>query len=332
MVVPGRRVGQDHALARHEALHDLDRVDGAAAEFDRHAHGGLAVGRELEQRDRGIRLAVRGAARIDHLRQALDLDGAVDRQVGARAARQFADEFDVDGLPDPTRWTYEEGLIRNNELQYYTRERPENARVADGTLIIESRREPWEGADYTSASVTTRGLASWRYGRIEVRAKLPTGRGMWPAIWMLGENIEEVGWPACGEIDIMENVGFDPDRIHGNVHTEAFNHVLGTNLGAAVALPDPHLDFHLYAVEWRSDRIDFFVDGERYFSFENSGEGPAEWPFDTPHFLILNAAVGGGCLQPVVGLVGSVARVGVDDSIFPQRYYIDYVRVYEEVP
>lgn len=233
----------------------------------------------------------------------------------------WADEFDVDGLPDPSRWTYEEGLIRNDELQYYTRARPENARVENGALVIEARREAWEGADYTSASVTTRGITSWRYGRIEVRAKLPTGRGMWPAIWMLGENIDEVGWPACGEIDIMENVGFDPDRIHANVHTEAFNHVLGTNLGEVIDLPDPHLDFHVYAVEWRPDRIEFFLDGERYFSFENSGAGPAEWPFDTPHFLILNAAVGGAW----------GGQQGVDDSIFPQRYYIDYVRVYEEI-
>lgn len=231
----------------------------------------------------------------------------------------WSDEFDRDGLPDPSRWRYEEGLVRNDEAQYYTRERPENARVEDGFLVIEARREPFADADYTSASVTTRGVASWRYGRIEVRAKLPTGRGMWPAIWMLGENIDEVGWPECGEIDIMENVGFDPDRIHANVHTEAFNHVLGTNLGASVEIPRPYEDFHLYAVEWSADRIDFYVDGEQYFSFGNSGAGAAEWPFDQPHFLILNAAIGGGW----------GGQQGIDDSIFPQQYLIDYVRVYQ---
>ena len=235
----------------------------------------------------------------------------------------WSDEFDRDGMPDPSRWTYEEGFIRNQESQYYTRARPENARIEDGTLIIEARRERFgDDAEYTSASLTTRGIASWRYGRVEVRAKLPTGRGMWPAIWMLGENIDEVGWPASGEIDIMENVGFDPDRIHANVHTEAFNHVLGTNKGASIEVPDPHEEFHVYAVEWSAERIEFFVDGRSYFTFTNSAAGAAEWPFDQPHFLIINAAIGGGW----------GGQQGIDDSIFPQRYYIDYVRVYERAP
>ncbi len=232
----------------------------------------------------------------------------------------WADEFDTDGLPDAERWNYEEGFIRNQEAQYYTREREENARVSDGMLVIEARRESYEGADYTSASLTTRDRAEWRYGRIEVRAKLPQGRGVWPAIWMLGSNIDEVGWPACGEIDIMEFVGFDPGRVHGNVHTEAFNHVLGTNLGAAIDLDAPYDDFHIYAVEWFPDRIDFFVDEEKYFSFENSGAGSAEWPFDEPHFLIINLAIGGAW----------GGQQGIDDAIFPQQYMIDYVRVYEQ--
>lgn len=231
----------------------------------------------------------------------------------------WSDEFEEEGLPDPGRWSYEEGFIRNEELQYYTRARPENARVEDGHLVIEARRESYREGEYTSASLTTRGKASWRYGRVEVRAKLPTGRGMWPAIWMLGTNIDEVGWPECGEIDIMENVGFDPDRIHANVHTEAFNHVLGTNKGASIEVPDPHADFHVYAIEWFPDHIDFFVDDRRYFTFENNGGGTAEWPFDRPHYLIINAAIGGGW----------GGQQGVDDSIFPQRYYVDYVRVYE---
>ena len=231
----------------------------------------------------------------------------------------WSDEFDRDGLPDETRWSYEEGFIRNNEAQYYTRARPENARVEDGMLVIEARRESFGAASYTSASLTTKGRASWRYGRIEVRAKLPTGRGMWPAIWMLGDNIDQVGWPECGEIDIMENVGFDPDRVHGNVHTEAFNHVLGTNKGASIEVSRPYEAFHLYAVEWHPDRIDFFIDDRRYFTFVNSGAGPAEWPFDQPHFLIINAAIGGGW----------GGQQGIDDSIFPQRYFVDYVRVYQ---
>ena len=232
----------------------------------------------------------------------------------------WSDEFDIDGLPDAERWNYEEGFIRNQEAQYYTREREENARVSDGMLVIEARRESYEDAEYTSASLTTRDRAEWRYGRIEVRAKLPRGRGVWPAIWMLGSNIDEVGWPVCGEIDIMEFVGFDPERVHGNVHTEAFNHVLGTNLGAAIDLAAPYEEFHVYAVEWFPDRIDFFVDEEKYFSFENSGAGSAEWPFDEPHFLIINLAIGGAW----------GGQQGIDEAIFPQQYLIDYVRVYEQ--
>lgn len=234
----------------------------------------------------------------------------------------WSDEFDRDGLPDPARWTYEEGLIRNNELQYYTVRRPENARIEDGSLVIESRKEAYREAGYSSASLTTKTTASWRYGRVEVRAKLPTGRGMWPAIWMLGTNIDQVGWPRSGEIDIMENVGFDPDRIHANVHTESFNHVRGTQKGASIEVPRPHADFHVYAVEWFPDHIDFFVDDRKYFSFANSGRGAAEWPFDQPHFLIINAAIGGGW----------GGQQGVDETIFPQRYFIDYVRVYEQNP
>jgi beta-glucanase (GH16 family) len=142
---------------------------------------------------------------------------------------------------------------------------------------------------------------------------------MWPAIWMLGTNISEVGWPECGEIDIMENVGFDPDRIHANVHTGAFNHVDGTSKGSSIVVENPYSAFHVYAIEWSDDRIDFFVDDEKYFSFANTGGGVAEWPFDQPHYLILNLAVGGAW----------GGREGIDDSILPQRYYVDYVRAYE---
>jgi beta-glucanase (GH16 family) len=209
--------------------------------------------------------------------------------------------------------------VRNRELQYYTASREENARVEDGTLVIEARKEPYEGHDYTSASLITKGKATWLYGRVEVRAKLPTGKGMWPAIWMLGGNIPEVGWPACGEIDIMENVGFDPQWIHANIHTEAYNHVDNTGKGSSLRVPDASEAFHVYAIEWFEDRIDFYVDDERYFSFSNEGTGWETWPYDKEHYLIINAAIGGSW--------GGMR--GVDDAIFPQRYYIDYVRVYE---
>jgi len=231
----------------------------------------------------------------------------------------WSDEFDQDGLPDPEKWTHEEGFVRNREKQYYTREHAENARVEDGLLVIEARKEPYaEGAEYTSASVTTKGKATWTYGRIEVRAKLPSGKGTWPAIWMLGTNIDEVGWPDCGEIDIMENVGFDPNTIHANIHTKAYNHVRGTAKGASLQIESPSEQFHVYAVEWFPDHMDFYVDDTKYFSFENEGTGPDVWPFDKPHYLILNLAIGGTW----------GGQQGIDDSAFPHRYEIDYVRVY----
>lgn len=237
------------------------------------------------------------------------------------------DEFNDDGMPVGARWDYEVGYIRNNESQYYTRARAENTRIEGGNLVIESRREQYSfppngTAQYTSASLTTRGRAAWTYGRIEVRAKLPRGRGMWPAIWMLGTNISEVGWPACGEIDIMEHVGFQPGTIHSAIHTRSFNHVIGTQKGGGIGVTDPYDTFHVYAVEWLEDRLEFFLDGTRYFVFEKQeGYTNDEWPFDKPHYLILNAAIGGGW----------GGQQGIDQSIFPTQYVIDYVRVYERV-
>lgn len=228
----------------------------------------------------------------------------------------WQDEFNGSGLPDAGRWDYEVGLVRNNERQYYTRARQENARLEDGTLVIEARRESHQGAEYTSASLTSR--ASWTYGRIEVRAKLPKGRGTWPAIWTLGTNIREVGWPACGEIDIMEHVGFDPGRIHANIHTKAYNHVQRTNKGNSLIVSKPDEEFHVYSADWTAETIDFFVDGRRYFSFAKEPGGSDVWPFDKPQYLILNLAIGGTW----------GGQQGIDDSAFPARYVIDYVRVF----
>ncbi len=232
----------------------------------------------------------------------------------------WSDEFDKPGLPDAKKWGYEVGFIRNNEKQYYTKERAENARVENGSLVIESRKEQYKNADYTSASLNTAKTATWTYGKIEVRAKLPTGKGMWPAIWMLGVNMPEVGWPKCGEIDIMENVGYDPDVIHANIHTEKYNHVKKTGKGSKTTIKKPSQDFHIYKVEWFPDRLDFFVDDQKYFTYENDGEGNPSWPFDKDHYLILNAAIGGSW----------GGQKGIDDSIFPQKYYFDYVRIYQQ--
>lgn len=232
----------------------------------------------------------------------------------------WADEFDNEGLPDESKWSYEVGFIRNREKQYYTKGRLENARVKNGVLIIESRKEKYEKGDYTSASLHTKRKAEWLYGRIEVRAKLPTGKGMWPAIWMLGTNIREVGWPTCGEIDIMENVGFDPDTIHANVHTKAYNHMKRTNKGSKIKAKKPYEQYHIYAIEWYEGRIDFFLDDQKYFTFKNEGTGNDVWPYDKSHYLILNAAIGGTW----------GGQKGIDDAIFPQKYFIDYVRVFKK--
>jgi beta-glucanase (GH16 family) len=247
----------------------------------------------------------------------------------------WSDEFDKPGLPDPAKWDYEAGFIRNREAQYYTRARKENARVEDGMLIIEARKErlaipasspegtkkrnakDGQSVNYTSASLTTRGKASWTYGRIEVRARLPAGRGVWPAIWTLGNR---GGWPACGEIDIMENVGFEPDLIHANFHTKKYNHAIGTGKGAKITVPKPSEEFHVYAVEWYHDRIDCFVDKTKYFTFKNEGTGPDAWPYDKPQYLILNIAIGGAW----------GGQKGIDDGIFPQRMAIDYVRIFQK--
>jgi beta-glucanase (GH16 family) len=230
----------------------------------------------------------------------------------------FADEFDVPGTPDPARWNHEIGYIANDEKQYYTSRR-ENARVEDGMLVIEARRERWMGYDYTSARLNTKGRAEFLYGKVEIRAKLPTGRGTWPALWMLGANIDQAGWPACGEIDIMENVGFDPQTIVASVHTAAYNHMQGTHKNGTITVAAPWADFHVFAAEWHADRIDAFVDGQKYFTFRNEGTGSRTWPFDRPQFLILNLAIGGTW----------GGQQGIDDSPFPHRLVIDYVRVYQ---
>jgi len=249
----------------------------------------------------------------------------------------WADEFDYTGEPDSSKWTREEGFLRNEELQLYTPAGRDNVRAENGMLVIEAKKEKlknpgydpaekkdWrksrEYTDYTSASVITKGKAQWQYGRIEVRAKLPGGRGMWPAIWMLGEDRGKIRWPACGEIDIMEYVGFEPHTIYATVHTRAYNHRDGTQRGSKIKIPEPDKTFHVYAVEWDAQRIDFFVDDENYFTFENEGTGADTWPFDKQFYLILNIAVGGAW----------GGQKGIDDSIFPQRFCIDYLRVYQK--
>ncbi|MGZ5480147.1 MAG: glycoside hydrolase family 16 protein [Candidatus Aminicenantales bacterium] len=232
----------------------------------------------------------------------------------------WSEEFNVDGLPDPANWGYETGRIRNQEAQVYTAGRPENARVEGGCLVIESRKEDYAGAAYTSASVNTLGRREFSYGRIEVRAKIPTGVGSWPAIWMMGTDIPSAGWPECGEIDIMENVGYQPDTIYATVHTPGSVHDPGRVIkGGQISVSAPYADFHVYAVEWRSDRLDFFVDDHKYFTYSKDSRYPDYWRFAKPFYILLNTAIGGTW----------GGEQGIDDSIFPLKYSIDYVRYYQ---
>ena len=232
----------------------------------------------------------------------------------------WSDEFSQPGLPDSAKWVYNVGGHGwgNRELQYYTNADPDNARIEDGKLIVEAHRETFGDNAYTSARLVSRTKGEWTYGRVEARAKLPVGRGTWPAIWML-PTLENMKWPDDGEIDIMEHVGFDPGVVHGTVHTKAYNHGIGTQKGGKITLPDASTSFHVYAIEWTPDRIDWFVDDQQYYSFPNDKTGnKATWPFNVPFHLIFNLAVGGNW----------GAQKGVDESIWPQRMEVDWVRVY----
>jgi len=241
----------------------------------------------------------------------------------------WSDEFNSPGLPDPSKWGYDVGGHGwgNKELQNYTDRRKENARVENGVLIIEARRDGSAAQPYSSARLVTKNKSDWTYGRFEVRAKLPSGRGTWPAIWMLptqrsyGANY----WPDNGEIDIMEHVGYDPDVIHGSAHTKAYYHSINTEKTGKTKVETARSGFNTYAVEWTPEEIRWYVNDRQYFKFSNERlSNPAadykQWPFDKPFHLLLNLAVGGnwGGAQ------------GVDDSIWPQRMEIDYIRVYQQ--
>ena len=233
----------------------------------------------------------------------------------------WRDEFSKAGLADSAKWSYDTGGHGwgNNELQYYTAAAKKNARVKKGKLIIEAHKQEHQSSKYTSARLVTKNKGDWKYARIEVKARLPKGRGVWPAIWMLPTEWKYGGWPRSGEIDIMENVGYLPDSVYGSVHTGAFNHAIGTNKTGGVLRKDLSTAFHIYAVEWTENKIQFFVDDEMYHQFENNKKGSDAWPFDQLFHLVLNIAVGGNW----------GGKFGVDESIFPQRMEIDYVRVYQ---
>ena len=235
----------------------------------------------------------------------------------------WADEFDVDGLPNGERWGYDVGIgdkgWGNNELQYYTEARAENVNIKDGILSITARKEKYKESEYTSTRLISKGKADFLYGRFVVRAKVPQGRGTWPAAWMLPTEWAYGGWPASGEIDILEHVGYDPDVVHITMHTEDYNHIKGTQKEGIKKIQNATTEFHEYRVDWTPEYIKGYVDGEQILNFPNEGKGSGVWPFDKKFHWLLNLAVGGnwGGLK------------GIDESAFPAVYEVDYVRVYE---
>lgn len=240
----------------------------------------------------------------------------------------WSDEFDKDGLPDPQKWTYDVGDAcdqpagcgwGNNERQYYTKGKEKNVRIKNGYLIIEAHQEKINKSDYSSTRLISKNKGDFKYGRIEVRAKLPSGKGTWPAIWMLPTNSPYGGWPRSGEIDIMEHVGYEPDTIYGTPHTQAFNGMIGTHKTGSIYVPDAESSFHTYTVEWTANKIEWYVDDIHYHTFAKIDETPEKWPFDQAFHLILNLAVGGNW----------GGKYGIDESIWPQQFLIDYVRVYK---
>jgi beta-glucanase (GH16 family) len=227
------------------------------------------------------------------------------------------DEFEGAEI-DRTRWCLETGYTgaSNAEMEIYTA-RPENLRLENGMLVIEARQELLQGYRYTSGRLSTRGLHAWTYGRFEARLKLPFGQGLWPAFWMLGDDVAKTGWPECGEIDIMEAIGKAPDMVRGTIHGPGY--FRDDNVGLDYFLNGQRFadDFHLFALEWEPDQLRWYVD-DKLYSTLTPADVPGKWVFDHPFYLILNVAVGG--LWP-----------GYPDetTTFPQFMLVDYVRVYQ---
>lgn len=233
------------------------------------------------------------------------------------------DEFDKKGFPDKRKWNYDiQGNSTgwgNNEAQYYTEKDKDNVQISDGTLKIIARKEKKEGKEYTSARLTTKGKGDWKYCKIEVRAKVPQGKGTWSAIWMLPTKNEYGGWPKSGEIDIMEHVGYANDSIYSTAHTEGYNHIKGNQKTVAYVDDSFTSDFHIYTLEWNELGWSTYVDGNYVYTWENDFQGYASWPFDKEFHLILNLAIGGNW----------GGKHGIDNTTFPKVFEIDYVRVYQ---
>ena len=224
-------------------------------------------------------------------------------------------------MPDTTKWGYDIGGNGwgNNELEYYTGARSENARIVNGNLVIEARKESFGGRNYTSARLLTKNKAQWTYGKFEIRARIPKGRGTWPAIWLLSAN-PTLKWPDDGELDIMEEVGYAPNIIHGTVHNKLYNGANGKQKGDSKYIADAQDSFHVYRLEWTPVETRWSIDSTSFFTYYDPGFGADGWPYNKNFFMILNVAIGGNW--------GGVQ--GIDDSIFPQTMLVDYVRVYQK--
>ena len=234
----------------------------------------------------------------------------------------WEDNFNTGSAPDPAKWNFAVGGggWGNNELQYYTQ--GANSSVTGGNLVITAKKENLSGREYTSSRMITKGKGDWLYGRMEVRAKLPKGRGTWPAIWMFPTDLAYGNWPASGEIDIMEHVGYEQNKVHFTIHNAAFNFMKGNQKGSNKIVPTASDEFHNYRVDWTPYSIKGFIDGEEYFEYVNANNGFSSWPYDKRFHLILNIAVGGDW--------GGVQ--GVDNTIFPATMKIDYVKYYKIIP
>lgn len=232
----------------------------------------------------------------------------------------MSDEFTVNGTPDSAIWGYEIGTGENgwgnNELQYYTN-RTENVTVQNGVLIITAKKEALNGAAYTSARITSKGKFEQAYGRFEARIKLPSGQGIWPAFWLLGSNCDQVDWPQCGEIDIMEFRGQEPTKIHGTVHGPGYSGAGG--ITKSYTLENDRFDtgFHVFGIEWTPEYINYYVDDVLYNQITRA-DVTGQWVFNKPFYIIINLAVGG----TFVGDPNS-------ETTFSQNMLVDYVRVYK---
>lgn len=232
----------------------------------------------------------------------------------------WSDEFNTNEL-DQSQWNQEigngEGGWGNSELQYYTSSK-KNTFVSNGNLIVEARKEDISGFQYSSGRLTTKGKREFKYGRIDIRAKLPKGKGIWPALWMLGANINTVGWPACGEIDIMELIGSEANKVHGTLHWKGTNGHVYKGGSLTLTNGDFSQEFHVYSLIWEEDNIQWLVDDKIFYKIQKSDFGSANYPFNADQFFIINLAVGGNW-------------PGVPDSntIFPQRLFVDYIRIFQ---